>query len=143
MLLSISPLGEAKAGIPYALLKDVNIYLAFGLCLAANIAVYPLMLFFLKSINRYFFKWRTYKRSAVFVARRAKDGAQKRINKYGYWGLMLFVMIPLPGTGVYAGTIVSYIFRFEEKKSFIANSVGITLSSIIVWSVTLASIRNL
>lgn len=141
--LSLSPLGEAKAGIPYALLKGINIYLALGLCLAANILVYPLMHFFLSSINRYFFRWRTYKKSAVFVARRAKNGAKNNIHKYGYWGLMLFVMIPFPGTGVYAGTIVSYIFRFERKKSFLANSVGITLSSIIVWCVTLASMRNI
>lgn len=142
-LLSISPFGEAKAGIPYALLKGVNIYLSFGLCLAANIAVYPIMLYFLKSVNRYFFRWNTYKKSAVYVARRAKNGAQKRIQKYGFWGLVFFVMIPLPGTGVYAGTIVSYIFRFGEKKSFIANTVGITISSVIVWFVTVTSMNSL
>lgn len=143
VLLSFSPFGEAKAGIPYALLKGVDIYLALGLCLAANIAVYPVMLYFLKSFNRYFFRWNTYKKSAVFVARRAKNGAQKKIQKYGFWGLVFFVMIPLPGTGVYAGTIVSYIFRFDEKKSFLANTLGITISSIIVWFVTITSMNSI
>src|SRR5690625_720637 len=139
ILLSLSPFGEAKVGLPYAMLKDVNIYLAFILCLAANILVFPLMYFFLSSLNRYFFRWRPYKKSAVFVARRAKDGAKKGIHKYGYWGLMFFVMIPLPGSGVYAGTIVSYIFRFEKGKAFLANTIGIILSTMIVWSITLAS----
>ena len=139
ILLSLSPFGEAKVGLPYAMLKGVNVYLAFSLCLIANILIFPLMYFFLNSLNRYFFKWRPYKKSAVFVARRAKEGAKKGIHKYGYWGLMLFVMIPLPGSGVYAGTIVSYLFRFKKRKAFIANTIGITLSSLIVWGVTIAS----
>lgn len=141
-LLSISPLGEAKVGIPYALVQGVNIYITFAICLLANILVFPLMLFFLKNINRYLFKFRTYKRSAIFVAKRARDGAKNGIHKYGYWGLIFFVMLPIPGTGVYAGTIASYIFRFNIKKAFIANTIGITLSSLIVWSISVASING-
>lgn len=143
MLWSISPFGEAKVGIPYALFNDVNIYLAFIFCLIANILVFPVMIFFLDSVNRLFFRWRFYKKSAVWVARRAKTGARKGIEKYGFWGLMIFVMVPLPGTGVYAGTIASYIFRFERKKAFLANSIGIFLSSVIVWTVTVLSIKGL
>lgn len=143
MLWSISPFGEAKVGIPYAIFNEVNIYLAFVFCLFANILVFPIMLFFLDSINRYFFKWRFYKKSALFVARRAKTGAQKGINKYGFWGLIFFVMIPLPGTGVYAGTIASYIFRIERKKAFWANTIGITLSSIIVWGATVLTANGI
>lgn len=95
-----------------------------------------MMMFFMEFVNRRFLKWRSYKKTAVYVARRARNGAKKGIYKYGYWGLILFVMIPLPGTGVYAGTIVSYIFRFEKRKAFIANAIGITISSIIIWTVT-------
>lgn len=80
-------------------------------------------------------KW--YKRSAIWVAQRAKKGSKEQLEKYGYIGLALFVMIPLPGTGVYAGTIAAYIFKMDSKKSFIANSIGITISSLIVWGATL------
>jgi uncharacterized membrane protein len=143
MLWSISPFGEAKVGIPYALFNDVNIYLAFIFCLIANILVFPVMIFFLDSVNRLFFRWKLYKKSAIFVARRAKKGAKRGIEKFGFWGLIVFVMIPLPGTGVYAGTIAAYIFRFERKKAFIANTIGITLSSVIVWTVTVLSMKGL
>lgn len=136
MLWSVSPFGEAKVGIPYAIFNGINIYLAFVVCLFANILVFPIMLFFLDSINRYFFKWRPYKKSALFVARRAKKGAQKGIEKYGFWGLLIFVMMPIPGTGVYAGTIAAYIFRFDRKKAFLANTIGIFLSCAIVWGAT-------
>lgn len=81
-------------------------------------------------------KWSPYKRSAVWVGQRAKRGSKEQLQKYGYVGLALFVMIPLPGTGVYAGSIATYIFKMDTKKAFLANAIGITISSLIVWSVT-------
>ncbi len=140
-LWSLSPIGEAKAGIPYGLLKGLNIYLVFGVCFLANVLVFPMMMFFLEKINRYFFKWGLYKKSAIFVARRAKTGSGDKIQKYGFWGLMLFVMIPLPGTGVYAGSIATYLFKIERNKAFWANTIGIFFSSLIIWSATLASMK--
>ena len=96
ILWSISPLGESKVGIPLGLLKGSNIYLVFILCLIANILIFPLMMFFLVNINKRLLRWNFYKTSALYVARRAKNGSGKQIKKYGFWGLLLFVMIPLP-----------------------------------------------
>jgi uncharacterized membrane protein len=142
MLWSISPLGEAKVGIPYALLHGVNIYLAFLGCFIANVLVFPIMTFFLDVLNRYFFKWYYYKKAALFVARRAKAGVGKNVQKYGFWGLLIFVLVPIPGTGVYAGTIAAYLFRIERKQAFIANTIGIFFSCLIVWATTLAAIEG-
>ena len=143
MLWSISPLGEAKVGIPYGIYHDANIYLVFITCFAANVLVFPIMIFFLEEINHLLLRFNFYKRSAIFVARRAKTGSGKQIQKYGFWGLMLFVMIPLPGTGVYAGSIASYIFKIEKKQAFIANTIGIFFSSLIVWVAAIASAKGL
>lgn len=143
MLWSISPFGEAKVGIPYAIYNNVNYYLAFTVCFAANVMVFPVMQFFLNYINKYLLKWRFYKRSAIFVARRAKVGAGKNVQKYGFWGLLLFVMVPIPGTGVYAGTIAAWLFGLEQKRAFVANTVGIYLSCIIVWTITVLSVKGL
>lgn len=142
MLWSISPLGEAKVGIPYALLNGVNIYLAFVFCFLANVLVFPMMSFFLTGLNRYFFKWYYYKKAAIFVARRAKVGAGNNVKKYGFWGLMIFVMLPIPGTGVYAGTIASYLFGIERKKAFWANTIGIFFSCVLVWVTTLLAMEG-
>jgi len=142
VLLSLSPFGESKVGIPFGLLNNVNIYVVFVLCLIANILVFPMMTFFLENVNKRLLKWNVYKKSAIFVARRAKTGSGKQIKKYGFWGLLLFVMIPLPGTGVYAGSIASYIFNIEKKKAFMANSIGISLSAIIVWGTTLLTMKG-
>ena len=143
MLWSLSPFGEAKVGIPYGMLSGLNIYMVFVACFLSNLLVFPMMMFFLEKVNRYFLKWVFYKKSAIYVARRAKSGSGAKIQRYGFWGLILFVMIPLPGTGVYAGSIATYLFKIEKQKAFWANTIGIFLSSAIVWSATLASMKGL
>ncbi|AXG71387.1 putative small multi-drug export protein [Kordia sp. SMS9] len=133
MLWSISPLGEAKVGIPIGLQSEANPYVIFVAAFVANVLVFPVMIFFLNHVNRYFLRFRSYKKGALWVARRAKKGAKDKIQKYGFWGLMFFVMIPLPGTGVYAGTIATYLFNIERKQAFAANTIGIFFSSVFVW----------
>lgn len=143
MLWSISPFGEAKVGIPYAIFNDINIYLAFIVCFLANVLVFPVMIFFLDNINRYFLRWRFYKKSALYVARKAKLGAGNNLQKYGFWGLLIFVMMPVPGTGVYAGTIATYLFGIERKRAFMANTIGIFLSCVIIWSMSVLTFEGL
>lgn len=125
------------------MLKGLNVYVVFVGCFLANVLVFPLMLFFLDKINKYFLRWFFYKKSALYVARRAKTGSGEKIKKFGFWGLILFVMIPLPGTGVYAGSIATYLFKIERQKAFWANTIGIFLSSVIVWSATLISMKSM
>lgn len=86
---------------------------------------------------------RFYKKAAVYVARKAKTGSGDKIKKYGFWGLIFFVMLPIPGTGVYAGSIASHIFKMERKRAFLANTIGIFISSIIVWVATLLTMKGL
>ena len=143
ILWSISPFGEAKVGIPYGMFRGVNIYLVFGICFVSNVLVFPLMMFFLEKVNNYFLKWKTYKKSAIYVARKAKVGSGDKIQKYGFWGLLFFVMIPLPGTGVYAGSIATYLFKIRKREAFVANTIGIFFSSVIVWVTTLLTMKGI
>lgn len=138
-LWSISPFGEAKVGLPYAILNGVNPWIAFIVCYIANVLVFPVMYFFLHFINKHFLKWRFYKIGAIKVAKRAKKGAGKGLKKYGFWGLIIFVMIPIPGTGVYAGTIAAYLFGLPKRHAFAANSIGIFFSCVIVWVATVVA----
>ena len=143
MLWSLSPFGEAKVGIPYGMLKGHNIYVVFLVCFVANAMVFPMVIFFLEKVNRFFTKWKFYKKSAIFIARRAKNGSGRNIQRFGFLGLVLFVMIPLPGTGVYAGSIASYLFKIERKRAFLANTIGIFFSSVIIWLAPLLSMQGI
>ena len=62
--------------------------------------------------------------------------AKPVIEKYGLWGLVLFVAIPLPGTGAYTGAFIAEIFDMDKKKAFWSITLGVVIAGIIV---TLAS----
>lgn len=127
-LLSISPFGEARIGIPFGIVKGLHPLLVFAVGLGANLLVYPILKFLLDNVDTKLWRYRPYKKQSVKLARRAKSGVGKNIKKYGFWGLMVFVMIPLPVTGAYMGTIASHIFKIKRKKAFLAISLGVFIS---------------
>ena len=129
-------MGEAKFGIPFGIFQDLNPYLVllFGIC--GNILIYPAMMLFLEYVNRFLARWHWYRAAAIWIARKAKKGSKNKVEKYGYIGLALFVMVPTPGSGVYIGSIITYLLRLDYKKAFVANAVGAALSCTIVWTVT-------
>ena len=131
-LISFSPFGEARAGIPYGELVGLPILLVFFIGLTANLLVFPVFYKVIELANKNLWKNPLYKRTAIYLSSRARTKTKTIIKKYGVWGLMVFVMIPLPVTGAYIGTIASYIFGISYRKSLIAISSGITISSIMV-----------
>ena len=131
-LISISPVGEARAGITFGVLKGLPIWITFLVGLAGNLLVFPLFHRIITFLNKTFWSNRTYKKGGVYFSKKAKKKTQNSIQKYGIWGLMVFVMIPLPVTGAYMGTIASYVLGMDYKKSFIATSIGVTISCLIV-----------
>jgi uncharacterized membrane protein len=133
-LISFSPFGEARAGIPYGELNGLPILLVFIVGLVANLLVFPIFYKAIELANKHLWKNPLYKKTALFLALRARTKTKEVIKKYGVWGLMLFVMIPLPVTGAYIGTIAAFIFGISYQKSLIAISSGITISSIMVAS---------
>ena len=132
ILLSISPLGEARVGIPYGVFAGNSVLISFIAGLSANLLVFPLFYFLINWANKKLWKHKGYKKSAVYLGQRAKRKTGSAIGKYGAWGLMVFVMIPLPVTGAYVGTIAAYVLGIPYKKSLASISVGVTISSAII-----------
>lgn len=132
VLFSISPFGESRVGIPYGILNGLSPYLAFICGLAANILVYPILLGLVNTLDRKMWRFRLYKQQTVKLSRRAKRLTGSTIEKYGFWGLMIFVMIPLPVTGAYMGAIAAILFKFPPKQAFYSISLGLLISCTIV-----------
>ncbi|WP_299986658.1 small multi-drug export protein [uncultured Pontibacter sp.] len=131
-LLSISPFGEARAGIPYAVLNDMPLLWAFVVGLVANLLIFPLLAWLIETFSRKLWPNRTYKKGVIKLGRRAKKGVGADIQKYGFWGLMVFVMIPLPGTGAYMGTLAAYFLKIERNKALLSVSIGVFISCLIM-----------
>ena len=71
------------------------------------------------------------------------DKNKDKIEKYGYFGLVLFVGIPLPGTGAWTGCLIAAVLEMNKKKSFIAIMLGIIMASIIMMLLSYGIIGNL
>ena len=66
-----------------------------------------------------------------------------QIEKYGFWGLVLFVGIPLPGTGAWTGCLIASVLEMDRKKSFLAALIGVVMASIIMMLISFGLIRGI
>lgn len=135
-LLSISPLGEARVGIPFGMVKGLNPLLVFLVGTFANLLVFPLFHFLLNSFDKKLWRFRAYRSRSIKMIRSAKKGVGANIHKYGFWGLMIFVMIPLPFTGAYMGVVAGRVLNVATSSAFKAISIGVLISSTLVAVVT-------
>jgi len=131
-LLSLSPFGEARIGIPYGELNGIPIIWTLVIALSANLLVFPVFYKGIQLANKHLWKYKSYRKRAISLSSRARKKTSKSIRKYGVWGLMVFVMIPLPVTGAYIGTIAAFVLGMSYQKSLLTISLGVTFSSIII-----------
>lgn len=131
-LLSISPLGEARVGIPYGIINGLDPTTALAVGLIGNLLIFPLFMYLIDAFNAKLWRYSFYKKQNIKLIRRAKKGVGAKIQQYGFWGLMIFVMIPLPTTGAYIGTIAAYVFKLNRTQAFAAISIGVVISCIIM-----------
>lgn len=135
-LLSISPLGEARVGIPYGMLQGQNPVLVYLTGMGANLIALPLFNWLLDNFDKKLWRFTWYRNRSVKLMRRAKAGVGVSIKKYDFWGLMIFVMIPLPFTGAYMGVIAARVLNVHRPKAYRAIGIGVIISSTIMAATT-------
>ena len=132
---SIVPISELRGGIPFALSNDLNPFWVYLVCVVSNALAFPIEYGFLENLHPVFIKWNWYQSIFDKFIIRTRKKVEKQIEKYGFWGLLIFVMIPLPVTGAYTGSLAAWIFNIEKKKGFLAVLLGVMISGLIVTAV--------
>ena len=130
-IISLMPILELRAGMLAAALLKIPYIKGLIICIIGNILPIPFVLLFLEKILELFEKWKVTRKMVRWLEKKA-DSKRKQIDKYGYLGLILFVGIPLPGTGAWTGSLVAIMLRLNKKKSFICIIIGVLLASIIM-----------
>lgn len=140
-LLSASPLGESKVAIPLAitklvenqeLLNNQTILTIFVIGVIGNILCFPITYLFMNVIHGTFWSSKNYKKLSLWIGKRSKKLTKGLTDKYGFWGLMLFVAVPLPTTGAYMGALMAWMMGYERKKAFVAVSLGAIASATVI-----------
>jgi uncharacterized membrane protein len=126
------PIFELRGSIPLGVkVFELSIYKVYFLSVLGNlIPVIPLLLFFriffhklekMQFVGRFFSWW--FRR----VERKSES-----VKRWGFWGLVLLVAIPLPVTGAWTGTVAANLLELRFKKSFFAILIGILIAGLIV-----------
>ena len=132
-LISMCPILELRGGLVAASLFKMNPILSYIICIIGNIIPIPFILWLMKKIldKMRVSKIKILNKFANWLDKKVEKNKSK-IEKYGYLGLVLFVGIPLPGTGAWTGCLVASVLELDKKKSFLAALLGVFMASIIM-----------
>jgi len=132
---TLLPLAELRGGIPLGILHyGLNTGLVFILCTVANILLFFPIIWLLDLLyERLLSRWELFERYLTRTRRRGEPA----IRKYGAWGLLLFVAVPLPTTGVYTGALMAWLLGVNRRQGLLAIIAGVLIAAILV---TLASL---
>ena len=131
-MITVAPFIELRGSIPFGMAAGLSPLLVIVSCIAFNLLLIPLLFVVLHFVFEEaqeipgFGPW--FKKRLVKTHKKAG----KYVDKYGVFGLALFVAVPLPGTGAYSGALAAYLLGMDKKKAVIAVAVGVLIAGIIV-----------
>ena len=136
LLLSTLPVTELRASIPIGILVlGQGVKVTFFYSILGNILPIVPIYFFLEPISKKFSKTRYMRGFFEWLFKRARQRSGI-IERYEAVGLMFFVCIPLPGTGVWTGCIIASLLRMRFIPTFLAATAGVIIAAIIVTTLT-------
>ena len=132
LLITLVPGVELRGSIPLVLLVYKQGLWSVVIITVLNIIITPLVFIFWYLFLKISEHVGFLKRFTNFYLKNLQKRSQKTINKFGFLGLLIFVAIPLPGTGAYSGALIAEIFGMNKIKAFISITIGIIIASLIV-----------
>lgn len=130
-IISILPVLELRGGLVAASILGVDFLVAFPLCIIGNILPIPFILVFYNRVMMYLKRTKLFSKFTIKLEERIKKNT-KKIENAKFVALMLFVGIPLPGTGGWTGAMVAAFLQMRAKKSFPAIALGIIIAAVIM-----------
>ncbi len=141
-IISLMPILELRGGLIAAALLGLSGLKSFIICFIGNIIPIPFILWFITPI---FDKLKKTKLFSGLVNKLESKAMSKKdkIEKLQYIGLLLFVGIPLPGTGAWTGSLIASMLNMDKKKSLVYAILGVILAGIIMMIVSYGIIDKL
>ena len=130
-IISLIPILELRGGLIVSKLLEVPITTAIPLCIIGNIIPIPFILLFIKQIFKWMKKIRLFRGLVEKLENKAMSKSDN-IKRYEFWGLVLFVGIPLPGTGAWTGSLIAALLDVDFKKAVLAELLGIAIATVIM-----------
>lgn len=141
-IISLMPILELRGGLIAATLLGLNGLKSFIICFIGNIIPIPFILWLITPIFDYLKKTKLFNGLVTKLENKAIS-KKDQIEKLEYIGLMLFVGIPLPGTGAWTGCLIAALLNMNKKKAMLYAVLGVTLAGIIMMILSYGILDNL
>ncbi len=130
-IISLMPILELRGGLIAAALLNLNIVRAFIVCFIGNIIPIPFILWLITPIFNYLKKTKLFSGLVNKLENKAMS-KKEQIERLEYIGLMLFVGIPLPGTGAWTGCLIASLLNMNKKKAMLYAILGVIMAGVIM-----------
>lgn len=135
-LVSMLPIVELRGGIPFGVSIGLPLWQAFFAAVAGNLFPAPFIIVYIRRI----FQWLRRKserlnRLVTRVEQRAW-GKTETVQRYKFWGLLIFVAIPLPGTGAWTGALIAALLDMRLRDALPAIITGVVIAGLLITALT-------
>ena len=131
-IISVCPILECRLGMFTAIvLLEMNPFVGFIISFLGNILPIPFILLLINWIFKVLKKVPGINKAIFWLENKTMQKRDK-IDKYGIWGLLIFVAIPLQGTGGWTGALLASLLELDKKKSFLVISLGVFIAGLII-----------
>ena len=130
-VISLLPILECRGGMIAARLLEMPFLKAFVICYLGNMLPIPFIILFIKKIFAFLRRFKFFEKIIVKLEGKTERNKEK-VLRYKSWGLLLFVAIPLPGTGGWTGALMAALLDIDMKRSLPIIALGVFIAGLIM-----------
>ena len=136
ILVSMVPVIELRGAIPIGVARGLPFWVAVLVSVIGNLVPVPFIIIFIKKIFAFMREKMPKLNGLVTRLENKANSKSETVQKYAFWGLFIFVAIPLPGTGAWTGALIAAMLEMPLKKAFPSIMLGVLSAGAIVTFIT-------
>ena len=134
-LISLCPILECRGGMIASRLMEIPFVKAFLICYIGNMLPIPFIILFIRKIFEFLKKFKFFEKIVTKLEAKTEKNKEK-VMRYEAWGLLLFVAIPLPGTGGWTGALMAALLDIRFKRALPIIAIGVLIAGFIMSALT-------
>ena len=134
-VISLFPVLECRGGMIAARIMEIPFVTAFLLCYLGNMLPIPFIILFIRKIFDFLRRFKFFEKIIVKLEAKTEKNKEK-VLRYKSWGLLIFVAIPLPGTGGWTGALMAALLDIPFKRALPVIAIGVLVAGFIMSGLT-------
>ena len=128
---SMLPIIELRGAIPLGASLGLPLWQTFVISVVGNLLPVPFILLLIRWVLEVMKTIKPLAKIAYWLEAKAEKNRDK-IERYAFWGLVLFVAVPLPGTGAWTGSLVAAVTRMRFWRAMLAATLGVLIAGVVM-----------